>query len=130
MAWRIEEHVVRGEFDNRVRGRVAEKIWFVGHAEPVELELTGNCWRDLAGRRLEFVNPAPKPGPEGNLATRQVGWQERADAEGWVSDDAMAEHPVQELLDALMKVHVKLAAWLNSREWPPSWRSAPWRSCA
>lgn len=74
MAWRIEEHVVRGEIDNRVRGRVAGKIWFVGRAEPVELELRGDCWRDLAGRRLEFVNPAPKPeAPEGNFAARQVG---------------------------------------------------------
>lgn len=73
MAWRIDEHVVRGEIDNRTRGRVVGKIWLAGHAEPVELELRGDCWRDLAGRRLEFVNPAPKPGPEGNFSGRQVG---------------------------------------------------------
>lgn len=74
MAWRIDEHVVRGEVDNRSRGRTTGRIWFCGCAEPVELELRGDCWRDLAGRRLEFVNPAPKPGAlEGNFATRQVG---------------------------------------------------------
>lgn len=73
MAWRIDEHVVRGEIDNRVRGRVAGKIWFAGRAEPVELELTGNCWRDLAGRRLEFVNPDPKPGLPESFTRRQMG---------------------------------------------------------
>lgn len=73
MAWRIDEHVVRGTIDNRTRGRVVGKIWFAGRAEPVELDLTGDCWRDLAGRRLEFENPAPKPGPEGNFAARQIG---------------------------------------------------------
>ena len=57
MAWRIDESVIRGEIDNRTRDRVTGRIWFEGRAEPVELNLTGNAWRDLAGRRLEFVNP-------------------------------------------------------------------------
>jgi len=62
MAWRIDESVIRGEIDNRTRGRVTGRIWFAGLAEPVELDLTGDAWRDLAGRRLEFVNPvAVKP---------------------------------------------------------------------
>lgn len=73
MAWRIDEHVVRGEIDNRVRGRTTGRIWFAGRAQPVELDLRGNCWRDLAGRRLEFANPEPKPGPEGNFAAPQIG---------------------------------------------------------
>ena len=73
MAWRIDEAVVRGELDNRVRGRVAGRIWFAGGTEPVVLELTGNCWRDLAGRRLEFSNRDPKPGDLGNLAAVQQG---------------------------------------------------------
>ncbi|MBI5771824.1 MAG: hypothetical protein HZA93_28895 [Verrucomicrobia bacterium] len=73
MAWRIHEAVVRGEIDNRVRDRVTGRIWFAGRAEPVELDLAGNCWRDLAGRRLEFVNPEPQPGELKGLATRQTG---------------------------------------------------------
>lgn len=73
MAWRIDEAVVRGELDNRVRGRVTGRIWFAGRPEPVELELTGNCWRDLAGRRLEFKNPEPKPGNLEILAAMQRG---------------------------------------------------------
>jgi hypothetical protein len=62
MGWRIDESVIRGEIDNRTRDRVTGRIWFAGLAEPVELALEGNAWRDLAGRRLEFVNPvAVKP---------------------------------------------------------------------
>lgn len=73
MAWRIEETVIRGEIDNRVRGRVTGRLWFAGRAEPVELDLAGNCWRDLAGRRLEFANPEPQPGDLGSFAVRQSG---------------------------------------------------------
>ena len=73
MAWRIDEHVVRGEIDNRERGRVVGQIWFAGRAGPVDLELQGNCWRDLAGRRLEFVNPTPKPGLPESFAAQQAG---------------------------------------------------------
>jgi hypothetical protein len=73
MAWRIDAAVVRGEPDNRMRGRVSGRIWFAGLAEPVVLELQGNCWRDLAGRRLEFSNPDPQPGEMEKLATVQRG---------------------------------------------------------
>lgn len=73
MAWRIDETVIRGEIDNRVRGRVTGRIWFVGRAEPVELELKGDCWRDLAGRKLEFANPRPRPGELTGFAPRQAG---------------------------------------------------------
>ena len=73
MAWRIDEQVVRGEIDNRTRGKTTGRIWFVGRAEPVTLTLDGNPWRDLAGHVLRFSNPAPKPGlPEG-LADEQRG---------------------------------------------------------
>ncbi len=73
MAWRIDEQVVRGEIDNRARGRVTGRIWFVGKAGPVELDLAGNAWRDLAGRRLEFINPEPKAGDLKGLRARQTG---------------------------------------------------------
>jgi hypothetical protein len=73
MAWRIEEFVARGEIDNRTRGRVTGRLWFAGRAAPVEFDLAGNAWRDLAGRRLEFVNPEPKPGLPAVFAARQAG---------------------------------------------------------
>ena len=73
MAWRVDEAVVRAEIDNRTRGRVTGLVWFADRAEAVELALTGNCWRDLAGRRLEFRNPRPRAAELGGLATLQRG---------------------------------------------------------
>ena len=58
MAWRIEEAVTRGEIDNTVEGRTTGRIWLAGRAEPLLLNLIGDCWRDLAGTRLQFENPS------------------------------------------------------------------------
>ena len=73
MAWRLEDFLIRGEIDNRERGRVTGRLWFAGRAGPIELQLTGNAWRDLAGRRLVITNPRPKPGLPAGLADRQAG---------------------------------------------------------
>ncbi len=73
MAWRIDEQVTRGEIDNSERDRVVGRIWFLDRPEPVELDLTGNCWRDLAGRKLEFTNPEPKFTDLGALTAQQIG---------------------------------------------------------
>ena len=74
MAWRIEQAVVRGEIDNTVEGRTRGRIWLAGCDAPLHLSLDGDCWRDLAGTRLYFENPAPRPGPEtAGLAVDQCG---------------------------------------------------------
>ncbi|MBK8477374.1 MAG: hypothetical protein IPL39_14065 [Opitutaceae bacterium] len=73
MAWRIDEAVIRGEIDNRTRGRVTGRLWLVGRDEPVLLELAGDCRRDLAGRFLEFTNPHPKAADVSRLAPVQHG---------------------------------------------------------
>lgn len=57
MAWRIHDSVIRGEIDNRVKGRVRGKLWLHGHTEPVVLDLEGNACSDLAGCLLKFKNP-------------------------------------------------------------------------
>jgi hypothetical protein len=57
MAFRIHDSVVRGEIDNRTKGIVRGKIWLEGRHEPVDLELKGNAWPDLAGCKLTFSNP-------------------------------------------------------------------------
>ena len=57
MAFRIDDSVVRGEIDNRVKGIVRGKIWIERRVEPVVLELEGNAWPDLAGCWLSFTNP-------------------------------------------------------------------------
>ena len=73
MAWRIYEQVVRGEIDNRIRGRMTGKLWLSGREQPLILDLKGNAWRDLAGRRLLITNPAPQPGKMDGLADLQAG---------------------------------------------------------
>jgi hypothetical protein len=62
MAFQIEDCVVRGEIDNRVKGIVRGKIWLEGKAEPLVLELKGNAWPDLAGCLLTFKNPQKRIG--------------------------------------------------------------------
>ena len=59
MALRIHQSLVRGEIDNRRRGRVEGWITLVEVEWPVTLELTGNCLRDLAGCVVRFENPHP-----------------------------------------------------------------------
>jgi len=73
MAWRIHEQVIRGEIDNRERGRVVGRLWLSGRAEPIELDLAGDCWRDLAGRLLKFTNPEPESRGRDGLTTEQKG---------------------------------------------------------
>ncbi len=76
MAWRIEELLIRGEIDNTTRGRVTGRLWFLGRAEPVVLNLNGNAWRDVAGYVLRFTNPVPvvaQPEVLDGLASEQRG---------------------------------------------------------
>ncbi len=73
MAWRIDDAVVRGEIDNRERDRVRGRLWFVGRDEPIELDLAGNAWRDVAGRVLHFVNRQPRPRDLAELESNQIG---------------------------------------------------------
>jgi hypothetical protein len=65
MAWRLHNHVLRGEIDNRSKGVVTGRIWLSGVEVPLQLSLTGNACRDLAGCLITFHNtgevlPIPK----------------------------------------------------------------------
>ncbi len=73
MAWRLHEHVLRGEIDNRTRGRVAGRIWLAGVEEPLVLQLLGDCHPDLAGCLLRFENPKPVAMTTKPPALRQRG---------------------------------------------------------
>jgi hypothetical protein len=64
MAWRIADYIERGEIDNRTKDRITGQLWLNGIDHPIQLELTGNPYRDLAGQFLRFINPKPKPLPE------------------------------------------------------------------
>ncbi len=73
MAWRLGASVIKGEIDNRKQGRVTGRLWLVGRDEPIELALDGDCYRDIAGSRVTFVNPNPLAGDHTNLETIQEG---------------------------------------------------------
>src|SRR5438046_9319633 len=72
MALRIRQNVVRGEIDNRRRGRVEGWITLVGVERPLTLELTGNGLRDLAGGVVRFESPDPVATEDGEK--RAVAW--------------------------------------------------------
>jgi hypothetical protein len=74
MAWRLEKAVEHGEIDNTVAGTTTGRIWLRGMDEPLLLSMVGDCWRDLAGARLEFTNPTPEDGQSlAGLDPDQVG---------------------------------------------------------
>lgn len=75
MAWRIHDSVIRGEIDNRRKGRIEGTVWIAGLATPLTLELSGNACADLAGCLLKFTNrqPAVPLRQDATLATLQRG---------------------------------------------------------
>jgi len=75
MPRKLEGSVLRGEVDNRQKGRVTGQLWLQDRSEPLQLELRGNACPDLAGCRLTFENPGrTHPLPRAaELRTRQVG---------------------------------------------------------
>ena len=75
MAWRFDEHILRGEIDNRTRGRVTGRLWLAGVEGPLVLDLRGDCHPDLTGCFLTFENPRPVP-----MTTRPPAAIQRGDA--------------------------------------------------
>jgi hypothetical protein len=73
MAWRLQEHVLRGRIDNRTRGRVTGEIWLAGVEQPLVIELEGDCLPDVAGCELGFENPNSIPMRTKPPALRQRG---------------------------------------------------------
>lgn len=74
MSWNIHNAIVHGEIDNTTLGRTRGLLWLIHQAEPLELELEGNCRRDLAGTVLTFRNRLPKFSLEApTLAKPQIG---------------------------------------------------------
>jgi len=71
MAIRLDKGIVRGEIDNTERGRVRGRLWLHGRDEPLELDLEGDAWRDIAGSRLTFANPNPRPQKDAPLLDQQ-----------------------------------------------------------
>ena len=60
MSWRFHEHILRGELDNTVRGRVTGRIWLAGVAEPLALDLRGDCAATARGGAVTAWRAAGK----------------------------------------------------------------------
>lgn len=74
MALRIHTAITHGEIDNTKQGRVRARLWVLGRTDPVELDLNGDAWRDVAGARVTFINPAALEQPEAlKLQSTQTG---------------------------------------------------------
>lgn len=62
MAWRPNQNLIEGELDNTTRGTVTGWMTFFRQdQEPlkVELDLAGDCHRDLQGKKFRISNPNP-----------------------------------------------------------------------
>lgn len=73
VTWPLGKSVIRGEIDNTSRKRTRGKVWLKGREEPLELDLHGDCMRDIAGCRLKFTNISPVDGDDIDLACLQTG---------------------------------------------------------
>ena len=73
MAWRINQEIVRGEIDNRVKGKVTGTLLLAGLETPIVLDLKGNACQDLAGCLLTFLNPQPERAESASLNPLQEG---------------------------------------------------------
>jgi hypothetical protein len=102
MAWRIHESILRGEIDNRVRGRIKGRVWLNGREQPIILDLSGNCSRDVAGCLVRFENPRSRLSEEENveLAARQDGVPGDITASRKVR---VFDVPLEEALDLMKK---------------------------
>jgi hypothetical protein len=74
MAWRIHDQVVRVIMNNQIPGRVTGSVWLAGQDDPLQLDLVGNPWRDMAGCVLTLKNPGAVPAAREGLAIEQRGF--------------------------------------------------------
>ena len=112
MALRLDTAIINGWIDNTTPGITRGGLEVMGVARPVELILKGDCWRDLAGTRLDFVNPNPQPQDDvvGVLHSLQRG----------VVGDMTASQKVKSLLITQNEIVEYLEA---ERELPFEWKN-------
>jgi hypothetical protein len=110
MAFRLDKAVIRGEISNQERNRVTGKIWILGKKQPLEIDLQGNCLRDLAGCRLVFRNPKPKAEPlVDSLALAQHGTVGDMTASRKTKVPTVADDELMRLLHEKMPIPYLLA---------------------
>ncbi|MBX7210056.1 MAG: hypothetical protein K1X78_17190 [Verrucomicrobiaceae bacterium] len=60
----LESSVLGGHLSNEVPGMVSGAIHLAGQRKPLVVELAGNFLRDIAGCRVDFLNPLPDTDPD------------------------------------------------------------------
>lgn len=76
MAWRPSAYLIEGELDNTEPGKVTGWLRFAGLPYTVQLELSGNCHRDIRGSRIRLHGSANGEEAASNmhgLSERQIG---------------------------------------------------------
>lgn len=75
MTLQLGSSIIRGYLSNEIPGLITGELQVAGLREPMQVELSGNFRRDVAGCRLDFTNPIPQSNPYfiSLLAQRQVG---------------------------------------------------------
>jgi hypothetical protein len=113
MAIRIDSHVVSGEIDNRVRGRITGQIQLT--CGTIALDLEGNCHPDVAGCKFHFRNPNPETAPSSAVFHRLNGSQTGKAGDMTVSrkvKDLLV--PVAEFMEMDEAEQEKNFRWANS----------------
>jgi hypothetical protein len=110
MAIRLDKAIIRGEISNETQGRVTGRIWLAGQAEPIELDLHGNCLRDLAGCRLTFENHQPLPDAAvAIVAQKQLGMVGDITASRKSRIPTVSEDEVLDYIEAGLAVPTRVA---------------------
>ena len=110
MAIRLDKAIIRGEITNETQGRVTGSIWLLGRAEPIELNLHGNCLRDVAGCSLKFENPLPQPDPVVSIvATQQNGVVGDMSASRKSRVPTVSDEEILDYMEANMPVPTRVA---------------------
>ncbi|MBL9114454.1 MAG: hypothetical protein JNJ83_05555 [Verrucomicrobiaceae bacterium] len=60
----LDSTIISGYLSNEVPGLVTGTLNLAGHTQPLRVELTGNFLRDIAGCRIEMLNPVPDANPQ------------------------------------------------------------------
>lgn len=71
----LSNSVIGGYLTNEVPNSVTGMVHLAGNKHPLRVELNGNFLRDIAGCRIEFVNPVPhaRSSTTGQLSVHQDG---------------------------------------------------------
>lgn len=124
--------VSHGYLSNEVPHHIRGRLWVIGCAEPVLVELRGNFLRDIAGCRISFFNPFPEPSLKDTreLLSLQLGTAGEMSASRRVSQlrlkSCRPNHPCFRFENSTLK-NMLLLEWFNPQGQRVLIRSCHWQ---